>query len=456
MSRPATLGELIQSGYLPRTVRQELRDNVVGRIKANLPIVSGLVGYEETVIPELERALLLGHDIILLGERGQAKTRIIRSLVELLDEWIPCVTGSELNESPFNPILASTKSLIGDKGDATPISWIPRERRLNEKLATPDTSIADLIGEVDPIKVAQGRYLSDIDTLHFGLVPRSNRGIFAINELPDLPERIQVGLLSVLEERDVQVRGYAISLPLDILFIASANPEDYTSRGRLITPLKDRFGAQIRTHYPRNVQDEIKVITQEARLPDFDVAVPEIVTEIIATTALLARHHPSISSYSGVSVRASISGYESVVASAIIRALRTSDATPGVRVDDLEALRASFMGKIEFDVNEAKDEEKVFSSLVNQAISRVFSAHYASTDLGGVVTSVEEEPITLDSLAPTDSLAKVAERPQLHQVIPAGSVPDRIAHLELILEGLYLSRKIGRSTSSHEARYQER
>ncbi len=456
MSRPATLGDLVQTGYAPRSVREELRANVVRRIETNQPVVEGLVGYEETVIPELERALLLGHDIMLLGERGQAKTRIIRTLIELLDEWIPAVAGSELNESPFDPILSSTKSLISQKGDATPITWIPRTKRQNEKLATPDTSIADLIGEVDPIKVAEGRYLSDIDTLHFGLVPRSNRGIFAINELPDLPERIQVGLLSVLEERDVQVRGYAISLPLDILFVASANPEDYTSRGRLITPLKDRFGSQIRTHYPRSVQDEVRVINQEAQLPQFQVAIPAMVTEIIANTALLARNHPSVSTYSGVSVRASIAGYESVVASAIIRALRTGDPDPGARLDDLEALNASFMGKIEFDVTEAKDEAKVFSSLVNQAIMRVFSDYYGNCDLAPIVTSVAQDPVTLDSGAPTGLLAKMTDRPPFTGVLPSLGATDRAAHLQLILEGLYLSKKIGRSTSSGTTHYSGR
>ena len=246
----ATIGQLRTSGWLSRTVKDEVRANAVAKIKAGEPLFQGVLGYEDTVLPQLENAILAGHDIILLGERGQAKTRMIRSMTELLDEWMPIVAGSEINDDPYKPSSKHARDLVEKHGEDTPISWVNRSERYGEKLATPDTAIADLIGEVDPIKVAEGRYLSDELTLHYGLVPRTNRGIFAINELPDLSERIQVGLLNVLEERDIQVRGYKIRLPLDVLLVASANPEDYTNRGRIITPLKDRFGAQIRTHYP--------------------------------------------------------------------------------------------------------------------------------------------------------------------------------------------------------------
>src|SRR6516162_7000624 len=265
-SRPATLGQLRDAGWQSIPVKEEVRRNAAARIAAGEPLVEGVLGYEDTVLPQLENALVAGHDVIFLGERGQAKTRIIRSLTELLDEWMPIVAGSEINDDPYAPVSHHGRMLCAERGDETPIEWVHRERRFGEKLATPDTSIADLIGEVDPIKVAEGRYLSDELTIHYGLVPRTNRGIFSINELPDLAERIQVGLLNVLEERDVQIRGYKIRLPLDLMLVASANPEDYTNRGRIITPLKDRFGAQIRTHYPLDVEVEMEVVDQEATL----------------------------------------------------------------------------------------------------------------------------------------------------------------------------------------------
>src|SRR5579864_6879745 len=308
-SRPATLGQLRQSGWESIPVKEEVRRNAARRIAAGEPVVEGVLGYEETVLPQLENALLAGHDIIFLGERGQAKTRIIRSLTGLLDEWIPVVAGSEILDDPYRPVSRYARDLIAERGEDTPIEWIGRDERFGEKLATPDTSIADLIGEVDPIKVAEGRYLSDELTLHYGLVPRTNRGVFAINELPDLAERIQVGLLNVLEERDIQVRGYKIRLPLDVMLVASANPEDYTNRGRIITPLKDRFGAQIRTHYPLDVETEMEVMRQESALAETDglrVAVPGYMEEIVATLSQLARQSPHINQRSGVSVRLSV------------------------------------------------------------------------------------------------------------------------------------------------------
>ncbi|MDQ3896593.1 MAG: sigma 54-interacting transcriptional regulator, partial [Actinomycetota bacterium] len=299
-ARPATLGQLRQSGWESVPVKEEVRRNVAARISDGRPVVEGVVGYDDTVLPQLENALLAGHDTIFLGERGQAKTRIIRSLVDLLDEWMPAVAGSEVNDDPYHPVSRHARDLIRDHGDDTPIEWVHRSTRFGEKLATPDTSIADLIGEVDPIKVAEGRYLSDELTLHYGLVPRTNRGIFAINELPDLAERIQVGLLNVLEERDIQVRGYKIRLPLDLMLVASANPEDYTNRGRIITPLKDRFGAQIRTHYPLDTDMELAVVHQEARpldaaavgVPGLRVEVPDHMAEIVATVSHEARRSP--------------------------------------------------------------------------------------------------------------------------------------------------------------------
>src|SRR3954466_7479733 len=315
-SRPATIGQLRESGWTSLPVKEEVRANAIARIAAGEPLFPGVLGYEETVLPQLENALLAGHDVIFLGERGQAKTRMIRSLTNLLDEWLPVVAGTEINDDPYNPVSKHARDLIAEKGDDTPIEWVHRDARFGEKLATPDTSIADLIGEVDPIKVAEGRYLSDELTLHYGLVPRTNRGIFAINELPDLAERIQVGLLNVLEERDVQVRGYKVRLPLDVLLFASANPEDYTNRGRIITPLKDRFGAQIRTHYPLDVDTEVTIALQEARpleAPGVRVSVPTYMAEVVAQLSQLARESPHINQRSGVSVRLTVSNTETLV-----------------------------------------------------------------------------------------------------------------------------------------------
>ncbi|MDQ6911148.1 MAG: sigma 54-interacting transcriptional regulator, partial [Actinomycetota bacterium] len=331
-ARATTLGELRQSGWQSVPVKHEVRHNAAARVAARLPLVDGVLGFDETVLPQLENALLAGHDIILLGERGQAKTRIIRGLVDLLDEWMPVIAGSEINDDPYRPVSSYARALVGDKGDDAPIEWVHRGDRFGEKLATPDTSIADLIGEVDPIKVAEGRYLSDELTLHYGLVPRSNRGIFAVNELPDLAERIQVGLLNVLEERDIQIRGHKVRLPLDILLVASANPEDYTNRGRIITPLKDRFGAQVRTHYPLDVDTELVIVRQEARLQptatakgDLRVHVPDHMAAIVATLTHEARRSPQVNQRSGVSVRLSIANYETMVANATRRALRLGE-----------------------------------------------------------------------------------------------------------------------------------
>ena len=310
MTKPSTLGELRASGWESIPVAEELRKNAIERIRNGEPLVEQVLGYEDTVLPQLENALVAGHDVIFLGERGQAKTRMIRSLTMLLDEWMPIIAGSEINDDPYNPVSAHAKELVDECGDQTPIDWVHRDARYGEKLATPDTSIADLIGEVDPIKVAEGRYLSDELTLHYGLVPRTNRGIFAMNELPDLSERIQVGLLNVLEERDVQIRGYKVRLPLDVVLFASANPEDYTNRGRIITPLKDRFGSQIRTHYPLDVETEMTIVSQEAVLPPasiVDLRIPEFVLEIIAEFSQQARQSNQISQRSGVSVRLSLS-----------------------------------------------------------------------------------------------------------------------------------------------------
>src|SRR3954470_6824650 len=325
---PRTLGELRASGHEFRTVKEELRDNLLQRLRSGAKRFPGIVGYDDTVLPEVERALLAGHDMVLLGERGQGKTRLIRGLVDLLDEWTPYITGSELREHPYLPLTPASRRLAGETGDLLPISWLHRSERYGEKLATPDTSVGDLIGDVDPIKVAEGRALGDPDTIHFGLVPRTNRGIFAVNELPDLAERIQVSLLNVLEERDIQVRGYQLRLPLDLLLVASANPEDYTNRGRIITPLKDRFGAEIRTHYPLELDLEVDLVEQEAHLV---ARVPQHLLEVMARFTRMLRESPAVDARSGVSARFAIAAAETVAASALRRSGLRGEAEPVAR-----------------------------------------------------------------------------------------------------------------------------
>ncbi len=375
------MGQLTASGWQPSTVAGEIRRNAATRIARGEPLVAGVLGFDDTVLPQLENAVLAGHDVILLGERGQAKTRLIRSLVSLLDEWLPIVAHSEINDDPFDPTSRYAKDLVAELGDDTPIAWVHRSDRYGEKLATPDTSIADLIGEVDPIRVAEGRYLSDELTIHYGLVPRLNRGIFAVNELPDLAERIQVGLLNVLEERDVQIRGHRVRLPLDIMLVATANPEDYTNRGRIITPLKDRFGSQIRTHYPPDAQTELAIAQSEADLPEtvsgegtgvIRVVVPDFMAEVVAELSQLARQSPHLNQRSGVSVRLTIANYEILVANATRRALRNGETEVVPRVSDLESLVASTQGKVEVETLEEGREEVLLSQLVSASVLAVF------------------------------------------------------------------------------------
>src|ERR671922_1001067 len=344
-SRPAatTLGALRATGHRHRSVKQEVRHNLVAGLREGRDCFPGIIGFGDTVLPHLERALLAGHDMILLGERGQGKTRLIRTLAGLLDEWTPVVAGCEINDHPYAPVCVRCRRLAGELGDELPVSWKHRDERYGEKLATPDTGVGDLIGDVDPIKVAEGRTLGDPETVHFGLVPRTNRGIFFINELPDLAERIQVALLNVLEERDIQVRGYQLRLPLDLLLIASANPEDYTNRGRIITPLKDRFGAEVRTHYPLRLDDELTLMRQEAVLAWDEEAlgrplVPTHLLEVIARFTRAVRESPQVDARSGVSARFAIAAAETLAASAVRRAAVTREEVPVARGVDLPAV----------------------------------------------------------------------------------------------------------------------
>jgi magnesium chelatase subunit I len=465
MSRPATLGQLKEAGWEPVPVKEEVRRNAAARIAGGRPIVEGTVGYDDTVLPQLENALLAGHDIVFLGERGQAKTRVIRSLVGLLDEWVPVVAGSEINDDPCNPVSRHARDVVREHGDDTPVEWVHRSQRFGEKLATPDTSIADLIGEVDPIKVAEGRYLADELTLHYGLVPRTNRGIFAINELPDLAERIQVGLLNVLEERDIQVRGYKIRLPLDLLLVASANPEDYTNRGRIITPLKDRFGAQIRTHYPLDVDDELAIVAQEAAVvppPGVRLVVPDHMAAIVAAITHEARQSPHVNQRSGVSVRLSIANYETLAANAMRRALRLGEREAVPRISDLEALTSSTAGKVEIEAFEEGRAEAVLSRLVSAAILGVFKERCPVESLREVLAGFDGGTAvsTGDGVPSGDYVHALGRFPALRSaVLPLvdGETPGMVASaVELVLEGLHLSRRLNKDSVGARATYRGR
>src|SRR6266516_1201907 len=372
----ATVAELRASGHAYEPVKDEIRRNLLAAMRAGEHRFPGIIGFDQTVIPQLERALLAGHDTMLLGERGQGKTRLIRTLSELLDEWTPAVKGCEINDHPYQPVCARCRRLAAEQGDALAVTWRHRSERYGEKLATPDTSVGDLIGDVDPVKVAEGRTLGNAETIHFGLVPRTNRGIFCLNELPDLAERIQVSLLNVLEERDIAVRGYALRLPLDVILVASANPEDYTSRGRIITPLKDRFGAEIRTHYPQSVPDELALIRQEAEIAaegaDPGAALPAHLVEVIARFTRLVRASPAVDARSGVSARFAIAAAESAAASAVRRSALTGEPTPVVRICDLPAVVSTLRGKVEFEVSEEGRETEVLEHLLRRAIAETF------------------------------------------------------------------------------------
>jgi magnesium chelatase subunit I len=462
---PTTLGALRASGYQDKTVREEIRVNLEQRLIEGRPLSSAVLGYEDSVLPQLETALLAGHDIILLGERGQAKTRMIRSLVELLDEWLPIVEGSEVRDNPFAPISAFAIDLVAQKGEDTPVSWVHRSRRFAEKLASPDTSMADLIGEVDPIKVAGGLYLDDPRALSYGLVPKSNRGIFAMNELPDLSERIQVGLLNVLEERDVQIRGHLVRLDLDVLVVATANPEDYTNRGRLITPLKDRFGSQIRTHYPFEISTEIEIVRQESKLPTSPkpIVIPWFIEDIVARVSHVARKSHVISQSSGVSVRLSIANFETVVASALRRTLRTGDDTVVPRVSDLSAVVQSTQGKIEFDTMDDSDSDQVIAALVSLAVRQCFNEYVLLEEAPEIVEAFNTEALvhTGDDLPDRDYVAVLVAMPALDVPVrriagPDASDGELAAATEFVLEGLYLTKRLAKDASGARALYRSR
>jgi magnesium chelatase subunit I len=460
--RPSTIKELRDSGYQVEPIREEMRQNLVKKLRAKEALFPGIVGFDDTVIPQLQNAVLAGQDIILLGERGQAKSRLIRALTTLLDNEVPIIAGCEINDNPFDPICRACRDRCDELGDKVEIAWLSRELRYAEKLATPDISISDLIGEVDPIRVAEGRYLGDELTIHFGMIPRTNRGIFAINELPDLAERIQVGLFNLMEERDVQIKGYKINLPLDIFVVATANPEDYTNRGRIITPLKDRYGAHIRTHYPQSIEEEISIVEQErSRFGDIDkmITVPQYMKEIITEITSLARRNPDINQRSGVSVRVSIANYETTMSNSLRRAIVQGEKACAPRISDLGAIVASTTGKIEVDSIEEGREPKLIEELTKKAVSNVFGRYFNVHDFEPLIAQFDEGLVIdtgsdIPSKSYVSNVKKMEGLAEALKRLDSSSPAEKVAAgTEFILEGLHLNRRLNRDKVEGRFRY---
>jgi len=455
---PRTVGELRASGHRERSVKAELRENLLAKLSAGVDVAEvwpGILGFEDTVIPQLERALIAEHDMVLLGERGQGKTRLLRALSGLLDEWTPVIAGAELGEHPYSPITPESIKRAADSGDDLPVAWKHRSERYTEKLATPDTSVADLVGDIDPIKVAEGRSLGDPETIAYGLIPRAHRGIVAVNELPDLAERIQVAMLNVMEERDIQVRGYTLRLPLDVLVVASANPEDYTNRGRIITPLKDRFGAEIRTHYPQELDAEVGVISQEAHLA---AEVPDYLLQILARFARALRESTSIDQRSGVSARFAIAAAETVAASARHRGAVLGESDPVARVVDLGTIIDVLRGKLEFESGEEGREQAVLEHLLRRATAETAQRLLGGIDVAPIVTAVEGgSPVTtgerVSAREVLDALPEVPAVAEIQRRLGAQTEGQRAAAIELALEALYLAKRIDKVSGEGETVY---
>jgi magnesium chelatase subunit I len=461
--KAVTIDELKATGYKYRSVKDELRSNLIAKLRAGEDIFPGILGYRDTVIPQVINGILAKHDMLFLGLRGQAKTRMLRLLPTLLDEWIPTLAGTDINDDPLVPMTATGRRIVAEQGDAAAIDWVPRSARYQEKLATPDVTIADLIGEIDLVKHAEGRYLSDDSTMHYGLIPRANRGLFAINELPDLAPRIQVGLFNVLEERDVQIRGYPIRLNLDVCLVFSANPEDYTNRGRIVTPLKDRIGSVIRTHYPETTAEALQIVRENAYLErtegdspsGVNVTVPQFMSEIIEEVVRLARTSPHVSQASGVSVRTSIANAESVVSNAERRGILTGEDEVVVRVCDLQHVAASSRGKIEMTLgDDDASEDKLIQSLIGEAVKNVFNRSFKNANFDAVSEEFQsnvtfpagDELPAAEFVANLKALKPVSQAAT--QVRKALQLPDDVGHLaaagEFVLEGLYVNNRLSK------------
>ena len=464
MTAPATLGALrdaVRAGRVPhRSVKDELRENLITRLRAGTPLFPGIVGFDDTVVPQVVNAILSRHNFILLGLRGQAKTRLLRGVVDLLDAEIPVVAGCEIHDDPLHPLCASCRAQVASQGDDLAVGWLPRERRYVEKLATPDVTIADMIGDIDPIKAARaGRELSDELVMHYGLLPRANRGLFAINELPDLASKVQVGLFNILQEGDVQIKGFPVRLKLDVALMFSANPEDYTARGKIITPLKDRIGSEIRTHYPRSRDEAMSITSQEAwvvrdagrtKLP---AEVPAFVREIVEEIAFQARGDQKVDKRSGVSQRLPITALENVISNAERRALIAGEAVAVPRVSDIYASLPSITGKIELEYEgELKGAEQVARELVRTAVATVFDQHQGTANVRPIITWFENGgTIDLTDTTSADALlAEVAGIDRFDDILAemggeAFDAPVRASVADFILEGLCALKKISRT-----------
>ena len=452
--KPGTLGELKKTISRLPDVREEMRNNLIRKMAAKDPLFPELIGYDETVLPGLVNAILCGHNMIILGERGQGKSRIIRSMTDFLDDEIPAVAGCPINDNPFNPICTDCRKRLAEEGDDLPIAYVPRDKRLIEKLATSDVSTADLVGEVDPIKIAQGRTLDDASAIHFGLVPRANRSIFAINELPDLAEKIQVAFFNIMEENDLQIKGFPVRLPLDILIIATANPEDYTNRGRIITPLKDRFDVQVRTHYPLEKKHEIAIMEQEVRRVSIDNVesfVPEFIKGILAEVTFQARSSPDINQSSGVSCRVSIRSYEAIMGSALKRCLELGETKAVPRITDIESIFPAVTGKLEPEYEAAETKEgKIVEGIARRAIKVVFDEYFKTEDLAAIIESFQNGmSAEISRVQPSetymDGLNLIPGMKEAVQTLVDTNSPQEVSSaVEFVLEGLHLSNKLNR------------
>jgi len=471
MQKPKTVKELRESGYKVVSVKDEMRSNLIVKLKQHAPLFPGIVGYDDTVLPQIENAILSRHDILLLGLRGQAKTRILRSLIHLLDEEIPVIKGCEINDNPFRPVCKACQERINEHGEYTEIAWLLREDRYREKLATPDVTVADLIGEIDLVKVAEGKYLSNESTMHFGLIPRTNRGILAINELPDLSQKIQVSLFNILEERDIQIRGYPVRLSLDVMIVCSANPEDYTNRGRIVTPLKDRIGSVVTTHYPLTREDGIKIIEQNAwidRQDGIKVTVPKYIKEITEEISHIARASQEINQSSGVSARMSICNYETLISNSERRAILMGEPSAVPRISDLRHIFTSSRGKIEFDptIEENQDDE-VLRTISREAVKKVFNQYLNVDEYQEEIKMLNNKTFLVSDEMPSDVYVKImSEDKEVSKMVAALQnkmndipkekeiMPPMYASLiEFLLEGLHANRKLNKDICADKTVY---